>query len=414
MPPTSWTRADLAALDTADELASFRNEFRLPADLIYLDGNSLGPLPAQAAARVAQVVEQQWGEGLIRSWNTAGWIDWPVTLGAKIARLIGAAPGSTRVADSTSVNLFKLLAGALALRPGRPVILTEAGNFPTDLYIAQGLAALLDRGHRVVQAAPDQITARLDNSVAVLLLTHVNYRTGRLHDMQALTQQAHAAGALVIWDLAHSAGAMPLDLAGCDADFAIGCGYKFLNGGPGAPAFLMVAPRHADSFTPGLTGWFGHAAPFAFEAEFRPAKGADRALVGTPGIIGMAALECGLDVALAADLHEVRAKSLRMSSILMDLVDQLCPGHFGLLTPKDETLRGSQVSLTHDAAYPIMQALIARVVIGDVRQPNILRFGLTPLYLRFTDLWDAAVILADIMHNATWQRPEFQTRQKVI
>jgi kynureninase len=408
------TRSDLDALDRQDPLAAMRARFALPDGVIYLDGNSLGALPRATAARLAEVAGREWGEGLIRSWNDAGWIDLPARVGDAIGRLIGAAPGSVLVADSTSVNLFKLLGAALALRPGRLEIVTEADNFPTDVYIATGLAGLLGRGHRVRRVAAGDLPGALGADTAVLMLTHVNYRTGAMHDMAALTRAAHAAGALVLWDLAHSAGAVPLDLAAANADFAVGCGYKFLNGGPGAPAFLHAAPRlHADFRFP-LTGWLGHAEPFAFAPDFSPAAGIAAALVGTPPVLSLAALQVGVDLALQAPMPQVRAKSEKLGDLFAALVAQECPGHgLRLLTPADPARRGSQISYAHPGAYPIMQALIARGVIGDVRAPDILRFGLTPLTLRHADIWDAVAALREVMDTAAWRAPEFQIRRKV-
>ena len=408
------TRSDLQALDQADPLAPFRDEFSLPEGVIYLDGNSLGALPRATPGRVAAVVEREWGRGLVRSWNDARWIGLPERVGDKIGQLLGAPPGTVIAADSTSVNLFKLLAAGLRLRPDRRVILSETGNFPTDLYIAEGLIALLDQGHDLRTAAADDIPAALGPDIAVVMLTHVNYRTGRMHDMAALTAAAHAAGALVLWDLAHSAGAVPVDLAAAAADFAVGCGYKFLNGGPGAPAFLYVAgPLQAEARYP-LTGWLGHAEPFAFHPSYAPAPGIARAVVGTPSILAMAALEVGVDIALRAPMHLVRAKSLRQAELLFKLVAQECPNAgLELATPTDPAHRGSQVSFRHEHAYAVMQALIARGVIGDFRTPDILRFGITPLTLGFVELWDAVAILRDVLATGAWRDERFQTRNRV-
>ncbi len=408
------SRDALAARDAADPLAPFRDRFTLPDGVLYLDGNSLGALPRATAARVADVVTREWGTGLIRSWNDAGWIDLATRVGDKIARLVGAAPGSVVVADSTSVNLFKLLGAALALRPGRRVILSEQGNFPTDLYIAEGLAALLERGHSLRTVRWDAITEAIDDDVAVVMLTEVNYHTGRLLDMAAITRAAHAKGALVLWDLAHTAGAMPVRLAAADADFAVGCGYKFLNGGPGAPAFLHVNPRlHATVRFP-ITGWFGHASPFAFEPSFRAGAGMAGALVGTPPVISLSALEVGVDLALEADLALVRAKSVEMTSVFAALVQACCAGRgLRLVSPADAAQRGSQVCFAHPEAHAIMQALIERGVIGDYRAPDILRFGITPLYLRFADIWDAVEILSDVMATGVWRESRFQVRRAV-
>ena len=402
------TRDELTRLDAVDPLAGFRARFSLPDGVIYLDGNSLGPLPAATPGRIAEVIGDEWGQGLIRSWNDAGWIDRAGRVGNKIGRLIGAAPQSVMVADSTSVNLFKLLSAALRMRPERRVILSEAGNFPTDLYIAEGLADLLGRGHELRCVAPDEIVTHLQPDVAVVMLTEVNYHTGRRHDMAAITAAAHHAGALTLWDLAHSAGAMPVELAACDADLAVGCGYKFLNGGPGAPAFLYVAPRLQAEMIYPITGWLGHAAPFAFEPGFRPAYGIARATVGTPPIISLSALEVGIDLALEADLALVRAKSLRMGEVFAALTAEL---DVTLMTPMGS--RGSQISLAHPDAYAVMQALIERGVIGDFRAPDVLRFGMTPLYTRYADLWDAALVLREILAAETWREPRSHARRAV-
>ena len=406
------TRQQTEMWDGADPLAPFRFEFHLPDGVIYLDGNSLGPLPKRATERIAQVVGREWGQSLIRAWTADGWIDLPLRVGEKIGRLIGAAPGGTVVADSTSVNLFKLLSAALDLRPDRRVILTETGNFPTDLYIAKGLTALLRRGHEI-RAVADPASA-LDESVAVLMLTQVNYRTGAMHDMAALSRAAHAAGAVVLWDLSHSAGAVPLALEADDVDLAIGCGYKYLNGGPGAPAFLYAAPRLHPELRLPLTGWLGHATPFAFAPDYHPAPGISRAIVGTPPILSLAALEVGVDLMLEAPMPELREKSVRLTELLIALVEQQCPGFgFRLLTPRDAAHRGSQVSFAHPHGYAIMQALIERGVIGDFRAPDVLRFGLAPLYLRCVDVWDAVAVLREVMEQETWRAPRFQEMRAV-
>jgi kynureninase len=406
---TELTRDEAAALDRDDELASFRERFVLPDGVIYLDGNSLGPLPRATPARIEQVLLHEWGQSLIRSWTDHGWIDMQFRVGDKIGRLVGAQPGTTVVADSTSVNLFKLLAAALDQRPGRRVILTENGNFPTDLYMAQGLSALLARGHEL--RAVTDIAVALDDTVAVLMLTHVDYRSGAMHDMAALTKAAHDAGALVLWDLSHSVGAVPLRLDADRVDFAVGCGYKYLNGGPGAPAFLYIAPHRQDDLRLPLTGWLGHAEPFAFEDTYRPAEGIARAVVGTPPILSLAALEVGVDIALDAPMPALRAKSLRLADLFIDLMQPL--GGFTLLTPRDHAARGSQVAFAHPDGYAIMQALIERGVIGDFRAPDVLRFGLAPLYLRYTDIHDAVGILRDIMRTEAWRADRFQTKRAV-
>ena len=408
------SRDHLAALDAADALAPMRARFHLPDGVIYLDGNSLGAMPRATAARVAEVVSREWGDGLIRSWNDAGWMALPGRIGAKIGRLVGAPEGTVMVADSTSVNVFKVLGAALAARPERRVILSERGNFPTDLYIAEGLAALLGRGHtlRLVEGA--EIAGAVDENTAVVMLTHVNYHTGAMFDMDAVTAAVHAKGALMLWDLAHSAGAVPVDLAGAGADFAVGCGYKFLNGGPGAPAFLYVAEHLLPAVRFPLTGWLGHAAPFAFETSYRPAGGIQAAFVGTPPLLSLAALEVGVDIALAAPMAEVRAKAVRQTEMFAGLVAQQCGGH-GLVeaSPKEAARRGSQVCFAHPDAYPIMQALIARGVIGDFRAPDILRFGITPLYLRFVDLWDAVAMLRAVLESGEWAQERFRVRHAV-
>jgi len=420
------TREQFAALDAADRLAPLRQLFELPAEGIYLDGNSLGALPKATADRLQRTVRDEWGRGLITSWNHAGWIDLPRKLGDKIARLVGAASGELVVADSTSINLFKVLWAALAPQraatPARRVIVSERSNFPTDLYIAQSLAATHDCELRLVHA--DQLTAALDDSVAVLMLTHVNYRTGQMHDMAALTAAAHGAGALTVWDLAHSAGAVPVDLNGAQADFAIGCGYKYLNGGPGAPAFVWVHARHAARFEQPLTGWMGHASPFEFGPDYRAASGITRALCGTPPVLSMAALDCGLDTLLAAEpyggLRALRDKSVALTRGFAELVDARCAGHgFVVVSPRVDAQRGSQVCLSRDeGAYAIVQALIARGVIGDYRAgglglPDILRFGFTPLTLRFVDVWDAVEHLRQVMDLGEWRQPRFNQRQAV-
>lgn len=409
------SRAAAAALDAHDRLAAFRARFYLPEGVIYLDGNSLGPLPHETRRRLAQVMEAEWGEGLIRSWNAAGWIALPQRIGDKLARLLGAQPGEVIVGDSTSINLFKALAAALALRPERRCIVSERDNFPTDLYMAQGLIELLGNGYTLRLAAADEIADAIGADVAVVMLTHVNYRTGRMHDMAEVTRRAHAGGALTIWDLAHSAGAVPVDLNAAQADFAVGCGYKYLNGGPGAPAFIFVAQRHHADFRQPLAGWMGHAYPFAFEPDYRPAPGIARALCGTPPILSLAALECGVDIALQAPMATVRAKSLALTDLFIARVEQQCAAHgLRLVTPREHDRRGSQVCFAHPDAFPIMQALIARGVIGDFRPPDILRFGFAPLYLRYVDVWDAAHALAEVLESRAWDRPEFHPPGRVM
>jgi kynureninase len=413
---------DAQALDANDPLTPLRDQFDLPPGLIYLDGNSLGVLPRTTAARVQQVVKHEWGSGLIGSWNSAGWMDLAQRIGDKIARLVGAGSGELVAADSTSVNLFKVLSAALNIvradAPARKRIVSERSNFPTDLYIAEALAA--ERGLELVLAdAPEQLPALLDERCAVLMLTHVNYSTGRMHDMASLTQVAHAAGVLALWDLAHSAGAVPVDLRGSDADFAVGCGYKYLNGGPGAPAFAWVAPRHAERFWQPLAGWMGHAAPFEFTPGYRPAPGIRRYLCGTPPVLSLAALECGVDTVLAAEAYggmaALRHKSLALTHAFAELVDSRCAGHgLACVSPREAALRGSQVCFAHPSiGYPLMQALIARGVVGDFRAPDILRFGFTPLYTRFVDVWQAVEQLKQVLDCGEWQEARFNQRAAV-
>jgi len=414
---TAFTREALSERDAADPLADFGERFDLPEGVVYLDGNSLGALPKAAAERLQNVVTQEWGHDLIRSWNLHDWVGLPERAGDKIARLIGASPGEVVVADSTSVNLFKMLGSALSLRPERATIVTEAENFPTDGYMIEGLLRLMDRPLNSIKywdhADARDVISAIDEDTAVVALTHVNYKTGRIHDMAAITRAAHEAGALMLWDLCHSAGAMPVDLNGCGVDFAVGCGYKYLNGGPGAPAFLYVTERLQNDITPPLSGWHGHAAPFAFDRNYRPAPGITRNLCGTPPVLSMACLDAALDVMLEADMAEVRHKSLTLSDAFLALVGQECGGFgFETLAPPPAE-RGSQVSLRHEHAYPIIQALIARGVIGDFRMPDIMRFGFAPLYIRHIDIWDAVAILREIMETRAWDTPEFHKRGKV-
>ena len=430
------TLHDCRQLDAADPLRPLRAHFSIPADTIYLDGNSLGVLPVAAAARAAHVVQQEWGQGLIRSWNAAGWFDLPQRLGARIAALIGAGADEVVATDTTSVNLFKVLASAIRIAqfadPARRVIVSERSNFPTDLYMAQGLCQ--SHGCTLLLVEADGVAQALGPQVAVLMLTHVNYRTGAMHDLAAITAAAHAAGALVVWDLAHSAGAVPVDLRAADADFAVGCGYKYLNGGPGAPAFLWVHPRHSARtdlpFMQPLSGWWGHAAPFAFDNTYRSAPGITQFLCGTQPIVSLCLLECGLDVFTAAQalggMAALRRKSLALTDLFIELVESQCAGlGIGLATPREHAERGSQVSLTlpteadSSAAYAVVQALIARGVIGDFRagdgngQPDILRFGFTPLYIGFEDVWHAVEQLRDVLHTGAWRAPQFMQKNAV-
>ena len=404
------------ARDAGDRLAPLRDAFALPDGVIYLDGNSLGALPRNVAARVAATVEGDWGRGLIRSWNEAGWIDLPARVGARIAPLIGADPACVVAADSTTVNLFKTVSAALALRPDRRRIVTETRNFPTDNYIAEGVIRQCGGRHELVHAAgADGIIDHLGADTALLMLSHVNYRDGAVHDMAGLTRAAHDAGALVVWDLAHSAGVLPLDLAGCDVDFAVGCGYKFLNGGPGAPAFLYAAARHHGGFAQPLSGWFGHADPFGFDPHYRPAEDIAQYLCGTPPVISMVALEAALELWDGIALRDVHEKAQALTDFCIELVETRCAGHgLSLVSPRDAARRGAQVSLAHPTAgYAIISALIADGVIGDFRAPDILRFGFAPLYTRFADVWHAVDRLAAILDGRLWDRPEFHARRTV-
>ncbi|MCS3803438.1 kynureninase [Chromobacterium alkanivorans] len=413
------TRETCLAADQQDPLAGFRQRFELPANTIYLDGNSLGVLPKSALERSQQVITREWGHDLIRSWNTAGWFELPSRLGDKLAPLLGAGPGETVVTDTTSLNLFKALAAALRIQrqahPERKVILSERDNFPTDLYMIQGMIEFLQQGYElrlIDEALP--LEQALDDEVAVLLLSHVNYRTGYLYDMAAVTRAAHQRGALAIWDLAHSAGALQVDLNGADADFAVGCTYKYLNGGPGSPAFIWVAPRHQNAFWQPLSGWWGHAKPFEMAADYAPAQGIRRFLCGTQPIVSLALVECGLEVARQVDPQQLRAKSLALTDLFIELVEQRCGGHpLTLITPREHARRGSHVSFRHPQGFAVMQALIANGVVGDYREPEVLRFGVTPLYLSHADIWDAVEILREILDNGSWDKPEFHRRGAV-
>ncbi len=394
------------------DFAATRAMFHLPDGIIYLDGNSLGPLPRTAAARVAQVVEAEWGRMLITGWNKAGWMEQPSRVGNRIATLIGAEAGSVVMGDTLSIKVYQALAAAVEMNPSRRVILSDTGNFPSDLYMAEGLCRTLGDGYTLKTVAPEAVADHIDDTVAVTLLTEVDYRTGRKHDMAALTALAHDKGAITIWDLAHSAGALPVHLAACGADFAVGCTYKYLNSGPGGPAFIYVAPRHADRVRPALSGWLGHEAPFAFDLAYRPGGGIERMRVGTPPVLQMAALEAALDIWDAATIEDVRAACLALTDQFIAGVEAVCPT-LTLATPRTHAQRGSQVSFRHAQGYAIMQAMIARGVIGDFRSPDILRFGFTPLFIGADDVARAIAILADVMQNDLWDRPEYKTRARV-
>ena len=408
------TRTDCEALDRQDPLANFRAEFAIPEGVIYLNGNSLGIRPKAALARAREVVEQEWGTGLIMSWNKAGWWDLPLTLGDKVARLIGADAGEVVVTDSTGINLYKVISTALGLVPDRRVIVMEGSNFPTDNYMIQGLVEQLGDGYEIRFAEEDQLEAAIDDDVAIVCLTQVHYKSGRVLNMSAITAQTQAAGAISVWDLCHSAGALEVDLNACRADFAIGCTYKYLNGGPGSPAFIFAAKRHQGSARQPLTGWWGHADPFAFERDYRPAGNIRQMLSGTQPILSLAVAEVGIDVFLRADMAEIRKKSQALTGLFIDLIEQRCGDHdFHLVSPRDAQRRGSQVSLDHEQGYAIVQALIGRGVIGDFRAPQNMRFGFTPLYLGYTDVWDAVQHLVEIMTDQEWRREKFNRRAAV-
>lgn len=394
------------------DFAATKALFHLPEGMIYLDGNSLGPLPRATAARVAKTVEAEWGDMLITGWNKAGWMDKPMRVGDRIARLIGAETGHVVMGDTLSIKVYQALASCLEMNPTRRVILSDTGNFPSDLYMAEGLCRTLGQGYELKTVAPEDVLDAIDETVAVTMITEVDYRTGRRHDMAAITTRAHEKGALTIWDLAHSAGAFQVELAKCNADFAVGCTYKYLNSGPGGPAFIYVAPRHADVARPALSGWQGHAAPFAFDLDYRPATGAERMRVGTPPILQLAALEASLDIWDTVDMAALRKASLALQDQYIAGVEAACPTLI-LATPRNHALRGSQVSFRHPEGYAIMQAMIARGVIGDFRAPDIIRCGFTPLFIDASDVAKAIAIIADIMQNNLWDRPEYKTRAKV-
>ena len=413
LPPL--TRQDCLAMDAADPLARFRAEFDLPEGTIYLDGNSLGALPRQVVARMQTAITEEWGKGLIRSWNDADWYLAPQRAGAAIARLIGAAPDEVIACDSTSVNLYKVLIAGLRLRPGRRIVISELGNFPTDVYVSARVAEM--QGVELRCVAPDQVQAAIADAgadFALVHLTHVNYKTGLVYDMDAITRAAHVAGGLAIWDLAHSAGTLAVDLTAADADFAVGCGYKYLNGGPGAPAFVYAAKRHhADIYQP-IAGWHGHSRPFGFGHDYQPDPGIARMLVGTASQLGMIALESALSVFDTVDVGQLQTKGRALGDLFIRLVDQELAGHgFGLASPRAGVRRGSQVSLTHPDGYAIMQAVIARGAVGDFRAPDILRFGFAGLYVTYADIWDAIAILREVMDHRIWDQPVYKAVKAV-
>ncbi len=394
------------------DFAKTRALFHIPDGVVYMDGNSLGPLPVAATERVAKMLRDEWGDQLIRGWNSAGWYVQPRKVGDRVGKLIGAPEGTVVMGDTLSIKVFQALASALDLNPSRRVVLSDSGNFPSDLYMAQGLLGSLDRGYTLKVVEPEAVEAEIDETVAVLMLTEVDYRTGRLHDMQALTKKAHAAGALTIWDLAHSAGALPVDVTAANADFAVGCTYKYLNGGPGAPAFIYVAPRYAETARPALSGWMGHAAPFAFDLDYRPGHGIERMRCGTPPVIALTALDAALDAWDGVSMADVRKASIDLADLFIREVERRCP-MLALASPRAGTSRGSQVSFRHEQGYAIMQALIGRGVIGDFRAPDAIRFGFTPLYLGEAEVLRAAAILDDIMANRLWDRPDYLSKAAV-
>jgi kynureninase len=398
-------------LDAADPLAFARERFRLPEGVIYLDGNSLGPLPAATPLALKRTMEQQWGKDLIASWNKHGWIDWPTNVAAKLAPIIGAAPEELLFADSTSVCLFKLLTAAVRARPERRTILTQEGNFPTDLYIAEGVADLLGLELKAVPAA--KLLKSVNRDTAVLMLTHVDYRSAEIHDMKAVNAAAKRAGALTIWDLSHSAGAVELDLSWAGSDLAVGCGYKYLNGGPGAPAFIFVSAALQEMLRSPLQGWMGHADPFAFDGTYQPARGIERFLTGTPSILALAALFVGLSTFDGVSMHEVQEKSRKLSEIFIAQVEARCGNQVRLASPRDPAQRGSHVVFAHPNGYAMMQALIARGVIGDFRMPDLMRFGFAPLYNSYEEVLRAANVLGDLADSGAWDQPKFHERAKV-
>lgn len=406
---TAMTRQDCITLDQQDNLGPLREQFALPEGMIYLDGNSLGAQPKAALQRAQEVIQQEWGTDLIKSWNKAGWFDLPSRLGNLLAPLIGAEANEVVVTDSTSINLFKAIAAALDIQaltaPTRRTIVTERSNFPTDIYMAEGLTRWLDRGYRLhLIDSPEELNQAINQDTALVMLTHVNYRSGYLHDMQAVTAHAHQEGALCIWDLAHSAGAVEVNLNAAQADFAVGCCYKYLNGGPGAPAFIWVPQRHQANFNHPLSGWWGHAKPFAMAPSFEATAGIRRALCGTQPIVSLAMIECGLSIFAQTSMSEIRKKSLALTELFIQLVESRCGHHpLSLVTPRTQAQRGSQASFTHPHGYAVVQALIERGVVGDYREPEIMRFGFTPLYTRYVDVWDAVEILRDILDQQSYQ-----------
>ena len=410
----TMTREDFLALDADDPLAHFADEFYLPEGINYLDGNSLGAMPKAAKARALEVIDQEWGEDLIKSWNKAGWFNLVEKLGNKIAKLIGADEGEVIYADATGLNVYKLVAAALDMRPDKKLIVMEGSNFPTDNYMVQGLIKQLGRGHEIRFAEDGEILDAIDDDVAAICITHVHYKTGHLHDMSAITKKAHDCGAIAIWDLCHSAGALPVDLNGANVDMAVGCTYKYFNGGPGSQSFMFVAKRHHGIAVQPLTGWWGHDVPFGFERDYRPRKDIRQFSTGTEPITSLAISEVGLDIFLRADMNEIRKKSLKLCDLFIELIeDRLGDYGFKLVTPREHNRRGSQVSVSSENGFPIMQALIDAGVIGDFRAPDIMRFGFTPLYVSYVDVWDAVDRWKNIMDTDIWKRAEFNQKGAV-
>ncbi|MFQ6005678.1 MAG: kynureninase [Woeseia sp.] len=408
------TRSDLERLDEGDPLASFRDEFLLPDGLIYLNGNSLGAMPKRAAERCRRVVEKEWAEGLIGSMNTAGWYELPRSLGRKLAPLIGAKDNEVVLTDATGINLYKVVAAALEIRPDRRVIVMEGSNFPTNNYMVQGLIAQLGNGYQIRFAEADEIMDAIDEEVATICITHVHYKTGRIHDMAAMTQRAHSAGAAAVWDLCHTVGAMPVDLNGCDVDFAVACTYKYLNAGPGAPSLIFAAERHHGKCVQPLTGWYGHEAPFDFDRDYRPAPGIQQMLTGTQPTASLSTAEIGIDIMLRADMNIVREKSMRMTDLFIELVEKRCGGHeISLASPRDVETRGSQVSFYHEGGYRIVRAMHDHGVGCDYREPGIIRFGFAPLYIRYVDIWDTVDKLHDILESGAWKDARYRDRAVV-
>ena len=408
------TRSELEALDQSDPLAAFRDEFFLPDDVIYLNGNSLGAMPLAAAGRAKQVIEHEWAEGLIGSMNTAGWYELPSTLGRKIAPIVGANPDEVVLTDAVGINLYKVVSAALKMQPDRRIVVMEGSNFPTNNYMVQGLLAELDKGYMIRFAEADEIMDAIDEDVAAICITHVHYKTGHIHDMATITKKAQAVGAAAVWDLCHSVGAMPVDLNGCNVDFAVGCTYKYVNCGPGAPSLLFVAKRHHGKYTQPLTGWYGHADPFGFERDYRPVDDVRQMLTGTQATASLSIAEIGIDIMLRADMQQIRDKSMRMTDLFIELVEARCGDHgFELISPRNAKQRGSHVSFHNDDGYSIIRAMHDQGVVCDFRAPGKMRFGFAPLYIRYVDVWDAADRLHNILANDTWKEPKYQVRATV-